>query len=67
MKGLSLFPAFSPKPLPSWCDVPVEESPKKKKKRYTNSCKIFIYAVMKFMKKIEAESAGSVGEGTRFR
>ena len=29
MKGLSLFPAFSPKPLPSWCDFPVEESPKK--------------------------------------
>lgn len=26
MKGPSLFPAFSPKPLPSWCDIPVEES-----------------------------------------
>ena len=32
MKGLSLFPAFSPKPLPSWCDIPVEESPKIEKK-----------------------------------
>ena len=26
MKGPSLFPALSPKPLPSWHDIPVEES-----------------------------------------